>query len=180
MSLLHAHESLLLIVDVQRALTPSIHDGGALVDRIERLARAAHLLDVPVVATEHCADKIGPTVDSLTPWIGRTFHKTYFDATREPDFLPGLPRHRPRVLLAGMEAHVCVLQTALGLAAAGLSPMLVQDGIGSRREADMLAAQARWAGCRGLGLTSEMAMFEWLESARHPRFREVLSLIKQS
>lgn len=179
MSLLHARDSLLLIVDVQRGLAPSIHDSDALIGRIERLARAAHLLEVPVYATEHCADKIGPTLARLTPWIDRTFRKAYFDATREPDLLPNLPKQRPHVLLVGMEAHVCVLQTALGLMAAGFAPVLVQDGIGSRREMDRDAAHARWAGCRGVSATSEMAMFEWLESAHHPRFRDVLPLIKQ-
>ncbi|HLR78676.1 MAG TPA: isochorismatase family protein, partial [Burkholderiaceae bacterium] len=91
-----------------------------------------------------------------------------------------LPVGRHKVLLIGTEAHVCVLQTGLGLARQGYSPVLVADCIGSRRPADKDAALARWA-ARGLeSITLEMALFEWLQTPAHPAFRDVLALVKGS
>lgn len=180
MTVLAAHQSVLLLVDMQAALLPAIHDVNALTGRALRLAQAARLLGVPVVATEHWVDKIGPTAPELRAHIDAVFQKTHFDATREATFLATLPTGRPKVLLIGTEAHVCVLQTGLGLAAQGYSPVLVTDCIGSRSSADHAGAVARWAH-HGLELvTSEMVMFEWLETPAHPKFRDVLELIKSA
>ncbi|MER1967782.1 isochorismatase family protein [Castellaniella sp. GW247-6E4] len=177
---LEAHHCMLLVIDMQNKLLPAIHDAEALRGRAARIAQAARLLEVPVWATEHWPDKIGPTHADLAPHIDHIVAKTHFDACREPGFTDELPRHRDRVLLMGTEAHICVLQTGLGLAAAGLRPALLADGIGSRRESDRLAACERWRH-HGLEiLTSEMALFEWLRTPAHPRFRDVLALVKSS
>jgi nicotinamidase-related amidase len=112
------------------------------------------------------------------PWVGSVLHKTHFDAAREPGLLAGLPQARPKVLLIGTEAHVCVLQTALGLQAAGLQPIVVADCVGSRRLSDRDAALARCVHHHIEVVTLEMALFEWLVSAQHPRFKQVLDLIK--
>jgi len=177
---LAAHDSMVLLVDMQIGLLPAIDNALALVARVHRLLSAARLLQVPVVATEHCADKIGGTDPDLASLADEVLHKVHFDATREPGLLQRLPVGRHNVLVVGTEAHVCVLQTALGLAASGLLPWLVSDGIGSRRESDRVAAVQRWLQGGGNLVSSEMAMFEWLGSARHPAFREVLSLVKAS
>lgn len=178
MHTLSTHDSMLLVVDMQSALLPAIQDHQALAARAGCLAQAAQLLGVPVVATEHCAGKIGPTADALRPWVDHIVQKTHFDATREAGFLAELPRGRHDVLLIGAEAHVCVLQTGLGLARLGLSPILVTDCIGSRRASDYHAACARWRHHGLEAISAEMAMFEWLESPDHPHFREVLALVK--
>lgn len=178
-ALLAAHECVLLIVDMQEKLLPAMHDTDALRARVARLAQAARLLSVPVRATEHWPQKIGPTHADLAPHIDQRVAKTHFNACREPEFLAHWPADRTRVLLTGTEAHICVLQTGLGLAQAGYQPVLVADGIGSRRESDRLAACGRW---RHYGLevvTSEMVLYEWLETPAHPAFRDVLALVKQ-
>ncbi|MGB3289525.1 MAG: isochorismatase family protein [Burkholderiaceae bacterium] len=180
MPTLSVHDSMVLLVDMQAALLPAIDKGESVLQSALRLAKAARLLGVPVIATEHCADKIGASSPVLQPWIDHVIHKTHFDATRETHFLGEIPRHRTRVLLIGTEAHVCVLQTGLGLARQGLVPILVSDCIGSRRPADVLAAQARWDHHNLERISSEMAMFEWLETPAHPQFRDVLALIKSS
>lgn len=172
------HDSMVLLVDMQTGLLPAINDTEALVGRAHRLLSVARKLGVPVVATEHCAEKIGATDPRLGPLADEILHKVHFDATREADVLQRLPVGRHHVLVVGTEAHVCVLQTALGLAASGRIPWLVTDCIGSRRESDRAAALQRWLAGGGNVLSSEMAMFEWLGSARHPEFRDVLSLIK--
>lgn len=175
---LAVHDSMILLVDMQTGLLPVIEGSEALVARTHRLLSAARLLRVPVVATEHCADKIGATDPRLAALVDDVLHKVHFDATRETDTVPRLPRCRHNVLVVGTEAHVCVLQTALGLARAGLTPWLVADCIGSRRQGDLDLALQRWQQTGHQVLSSEMAMFEWLGSAEHPAFREVIALVK--
>jgi nicotinamidase-related amidase len=179
MPLLSTHDSMLLLVDMQASLLPAIHDHERLLARAERLVRAAQLVGVPVIATEHWADKIGPTAPSLQRWVDHTIHKTWFDATREAHFQPELPHGRPNVLLFGTEAHVCVLQTGLGLAAIGFTPVLVSDCIGAGNASDCEAACTRWDHYGLERISSEMAMFEWLETPAHPQFKEVLAIIKE-
>ena len=178
MSTLRAHECCVLVVDMQTGLLPAIADNDTVLARARVLARAAQILDVPVLGTEHWADKIGPTDASMQGLIDHVVQKTHFDATREADFHSALPVRRHKVLLIGTEAHVCVLQTGLGLAGLGLSPILVTDCIGSRRESDRAAACRRWEHYGLEQVTAEMAMFEWLDSPAHPHFKEVLALIK--
>jgi nicotinamidase-related amidase len=180
MDRLCAGNSVLLVVDMQTRLLPAIHGNAALLGRAMALVRAALLLDVPVLATEHCADKIGPTEPALARFVQRTIRKTCFDATREPGMVGELPAERPNVLLIGTEAHVCVLQTAMGLAAAGRHAIMVADCVGSRAPADRRLAlgRAAWHGIEVVGM--EMAMFEWLGRADHPHFREVLALLKEA
>jgi nicotinamidase-related amidase len=169
---------MLLLVDMQAALLPAIAGHERVLGSAERLVQAAQLVGVPVIATEHWADKIGHTAAVLQRWIDHTIHKTWFDATRETHFLQEIPRGRPNVLLFGTEAHVCVLQTGLGLAALGFTPILVSDCIGAGAESDCRAACDRWDHYGLERITSEMAMFEWLETPVHPQFKEVLALIK--
>lgn len=178
MTTLRAHDSFVLVIDMQTGLLPAIADHQNVLSAACRLAQAARLLNVPVIATEHWADKIGPTEASMQGLLDRVVSKTHFDATREADFHAALPVGRHKVLLIGTEAHVCVLQTGLGLADLGYSPVLVTDCIGSRDVTDKTAASTRWAQ-RGLEqISSEMALFEWLETPAHPSFRDVLALIK--
>lgn len=177
MATLTAAASVLLVVDMQTRLLPAIADHDELVGRAATLAQAARLLDVPVLATEHWAEKIGPTHPDLLPHVEQVVHKKHFDAAREDGIVSALPEGRPRVLLMGTEAHVCVLQTGLGLAAHGFEPVLVGDCIGSRRHEDRQAAWDRWAHHGLERVSAEMAMFEWLETPAHPKFRDVLALI---
>lgn len=178
MTTLRAHESCVLVIDMQTGLLPAVAEHATVLDRAQRLVRAAQLLDVPVLATEHWAEKIGSTEASMLEHIDRVLAKTHFDATQEAGLQGLLPTGRHKVLLIGTEAHVCVLQTGLGLAGMGYAPVLVADAIGSRHDLDKQAALARWTG-HGLDVvTVEMAMFEWLESPAHPAFRDVLELVK--
>ncbi len=178
MPALYHHESSVLIIDMQTRLLPAIAGHQELVGCVERFAQAARLLDVPVLATEHCADKIGPTTDALTPHIDEVFQKTHFDATQEAGLTHFMRQGRHRVLLAGVESHICVLQTGLGLKRMGFEPVLVTDGVGSRQPSDREAALARWAHHGLEAVSSEMALFEWMGTPAHPCFREVLALLK--
>ena len=106
--------SVLLIVDFQQRLMPAIEDGAAAVANARRLVQAAEILHVPILFTEHNAGGLGPTVAELADFAdGRLAHKITFDACRMADFLDRLGDRRDTVV-AGCEAHVCVMQTALG------------------------------------------------------------------
>ncbi len=100
-----------------------------------------------------------------------------FGATRAPGFLERLPEGRDCVV-TGCEAHICVLQTVLGLLEAGRRVTVVADAVGSRKTENRDAALARMAAHGAEIVTTEMVVFEWLGTARHPRFREVVRLIK--
>mgnify|MGYP001229632141 FL=1 len=176
---LAVHDSVVLMVDMQTGLLPAVANSEKLISRTHRLLSGARALGVPVLATEHCSEKIGNTDPRLALVTDLVIEKVYFDATRELDFQRQLPVGRPNILVLGAEAHVCVLQTALGLASAGYTPWLVTDCTGSRFDSDRDAAIQRWLAVGGNVLSSEMALFEWLVSPAHPAFSEVLGLVKR-
>jgi len=157
---------------------PAIYDGDAVVSRAVRLAEAARLLDVPVRATEQYPAGLGKTVPALAAYPQSTMTKTTFSATEDAGFSALLPAGTSEVVVAGCEAHVCVLQTVLGLLGLGHRVLLAADAVGSRDPADRAAAidRARQHGAEIV--TSEMVLFEWLRDARHPKFREVQNLLK--
>ena len=176
--LLSAERSVLLLVDLQQRLMPAIHDGDAVVTRAVRLAEAAVLLDVPVLATEQYPAGLGPTVAPLAAYPRATMAKTTFSAAAGPGFRALLPAGTREVVIAGCETHVCVLQTALELLGSRHRVILAADAAGSRDPADHRAAidRARQHGVEVV--TSEMVLFEWLRDARHPSFRQVHKLLK--
>ena len=201
--LLSAERAVLLLVDFQQRLMPAIHDGDAVIARAARLAEAASLLDVPVLATEQYPAGLGPTVEPLAGYPKSVLAKTSFSAAADPGFAalllssggttPRTPRCAPdgsaivsgalppgtrEIVIGGCEAHVCVLQTALDLAGSQHRVILAADATGSRDPADRAAALDR-AGRHGIEVvTSEMVLFEWLRDAKHPRFREVQRLLR--
>ncbi|HYG44494.1 MAG TPA: isochorismatase family protein [Bordetella sp.] len=176
--LLQAADSTLLIVDMQERLLPAIAHGAELVDTASKLAQGARLLDVPVVATEHNSGALGPTIEPLRGSVQAVFQKRHFSAVREPGFEAWLPPARRTVLVVGWEAHVCVLQTIVGLLELDYRAVLVSDAVGSRRPSDQHAGMRRIRASGATVVTAEMALFEWMENCDHPHFRDVLRLVK--
>ena len=169
--------STLLLIDFQAKLMPAIDQGAAVIANARRLIDAAGMLGVPTLFTEQNAKGLGPTVPELAPDPSLIVHKMTFDACGEPSFLPRLPDGRSLVV-AGSEAHVCVLQTVLRLIENRRQVFVVCDAIGSRRPESKEIAIRRME-CHGADpVTTEMVLFEWLETAQHPRFREVAALIR--
>lgn len=173
--LVRADASMLLVVDVQSRLVPAIHEGAGVVDRIIWLVRLAQAIGVPVAATEQYPQGLGPTVPSLAALLppAATGTKVHFSCAAA-GCLPSLPgADRPQVVLAGIEAHVCVLQTAFGLLEQGREVFVVADAVGSRDPAHRALALERMAR-RGVGVVAgEMVGFEWLGRAGTERFREI-------
>lgn len=180
MPLLNAAGATLVVVDVQARLMPAIQDAAPLLANIRRLVGGAGLLGVPLLLTEQNPAGLGPTVPELAG-AGPVVAKMSFDASAEPAFLEALAAAGSgdgEVVLCGCEAHVCVAQTAFGLAARGRRVAVVADAIGSRviQTKDASLRRMEHAGIEVV--TTEMVLFEWMRSAAHPRFREVLRLIR--
>jgi nicotinamidase-related amidase len=203
--LLELDDSQLLLVDYQAKLMPVIQDGTAVLANARRLVQMARLLKVPTFVTEENPTSLGTTVPELQTLItqagGKTFPKMSFSAVadglaellRPPARAPqgnarSLPKHlqkpaqpaseRNTLVIAGCEAHVCLLQTALDLLDDEFEVWVVTDACGSRSERNRDAAFDRLAGAGAELVTTEMVAFEWLRSAEHPSFAAVLDLVK--
>ncbi len=176
MRTLSIERSVLLVIDIQSRLMPAIYDGELVVKNARRLMQAASLLGVPGLATEQNPKGLGPTVDAL-PAPADLVTKMTFDAAREPGLLAKIDPDRDVVAL-GCEAHVCVLQTVLGLLDAKRRVFVVSDAVGSRDPANREAALRRMERHGGELVTTEMVVFEWLGTAEHPKFRDAVALIR--
>lgn len=181
MSLIKASDSVLLVVDIQEKLASHIYQGDVVTDNTRRLMQAALKLNVPVSVTEHYPDGLGNTVESLQGLLPRcdVFEKIHFSAAYEPKILQHLQSSQRRlVIITGSETHVCVMQTALGLLSAGFRVCIVDDASSSRTAFDREVGIKRLNQAGIESLSTEMLLFEWLESGDNPAFIELLALIK--
>jgi nicotinamidase-related amidase len=202
--LLDVGESQLVLVDYQVRLMPAMLDSAAVIANAVRLARMAAVLQVPAFVTVQNPSKLGATAPELGETIAaakaRILSKMHFSAVEEglteelrppPKPIQGnarsLPRHlqkppadsqRASIVLAGCEAHVCLLQTALHLLEDEFDVWVVTDACSSRTERNRDAAFDRLAGAGVELVTTEMVAFEWMRTAEHPKFREIQLLIK--
>lgn len=200
--LIDVQTSQLVLVDYQDRLQPAMFEGAAVWQQAACLAEAASLLEVPVWGTEQNPSRLGAMPDSIRRHCRQVLAKMQFSAVEEglgewlqpepPQATRGnarsLPRHlqkpqsaqaqRKSIVLAGVEAHVCLLQTALDLLEDEFDVWVVTDACTSRSERNRDAAYDRLAGAGAELVTTEMVMFEWLRSAEHPNFRQIQSLIK--
>lgn len=179
--LLKRDETFVLLIDVQEKLAPAILDIERVEKSIAALLKAADRLTVPVVVTEHCADKIGHTVPALKALVKEdaVVHKRRFSAQSEPHIADRLASmNRKTVVVVGTESHVCVLQTTLDLVGAGYHACLMVDGTSSRYQQDKDVAVRRMIAKGVEPVTLEMVLFEWLEQGDTELFRELLPLIR--
>ncbi len=173
--------SFLLIVDMQEKLVPAVEQPDRVVANAVRLMTGAARLEVPTLLTAHYPKGIGPVVAELrelAPPDG-VLEKIHFDAASESACAERFAAlDRPQPVIAGTEAHVCVLQTALGLKQAGYEPYLVGDAVSSRNATDKAAAVGRLRDAGVAAVTTEMVLFEWLACGDTAEFRDLLPLIK--
>ena len=180
MDAIDAKASALVLVDYQARLMPAIHDAEKVVAHGVLLARVAHALGIPVIGTEQNPSGLGPNVEQIRSECPLTLAKTHFDACAD-GLVQALHDAKPEsshVVVAGCEAHVCMMQTALGLLRAGKRVWVVATASGSRRPIDHATAMARLAQAGATIVTHEMVLFEWLRGCQHPRFRDVLKMVK--
>ena len=198
--LLDASECQLVLVDYQSRLLPAIFDNAAVVANALRLAQAAHLLDVPTWGTEQNPSKLGENPSELRALCRNTLSKMQFSGVEEglgewlrPPAKPvqgnarSLPKHlqkssageeRNTIVIAGLEAHICLLQTTLDLLEDEFEVWVVTDACSSRTERNRDAAFDRLAGAGAELVTTEMVLFEWLRTAEHTDFKAIQALVK--
>jgi nicotinamidase-related amidase len=176
--------ALLLVVDLQEKLLPAIDGGERVVGRCATMIRAARLIGIPIVWTEQYRKGLGGTVAAIVEAIGEaaapmekmTFGCLSCEAVREAVRLDG----RKQIVLVGIEAHVCVLQTALEAIEGGWRVFAAEDAVGSRRASDRETALRRMTQAGVVPATVEMLLMEGLREAGTAEFKSALSLLKES
>lgn len=200
--LIDDQESQLVLVDYQARLMPAIFEAESVLLNAKRLAQAAHWMEVPVWGTEQNPEKLGALSGEVRQFCRSVLPKMSFSACADGliDFLKpptrnpqagnarSLPKHlqkkpepesaRQTIVLGGVEAHICLLQTALDLLEQEFEVYIVTDACSSRTERNRDAAFDRLAGMGAELVTTEMVLFEWLRSAESDAFREIQALIK--
>lgn len=178
--LMSRDDTALLVVDVQEKLVPHIRDHQRIVWNIRRLVDAARLLDIPVGATEQYPRGLGATVPPLVDRLGEIPSKLAFSCAECGDLFRGwADAGRDKILVTGVEAHVCVMQTVMDLLHEGFRVYLATDAVGSRHEWDYQVALRRSESAGAVLTTTEAALFEWCEVAGTPEFKQISLLVRE-
>lgn len=178
---LSAPESALLVIDVQEKLMVKIAGAAAQICNSAFLIDAARLFDIPVTATEQYPKGLGPTVPELAQRLPQRPDKLAFSCCAIPSVVEGFRRSgRSRIVLAGIETHVCVLHTALDLLAADFRVYIPVDAVGSRGAIDHDTALRRLEKAGAILTTAETSVFEWTTGgAAHPKFKQMSVLVQE-
>ena len=178
--LLSRQSSALLVVDVQTKLVPAIPSQHLIVWNICRLIDGANALEVPVVATEQYPQGLGSTVPQVAEKLTRVEEKIAFSCGAcGPLFRDLQHRSIHQILVAGIEAHVCVMQTVLDLMTESFDVFVTVDAVGSRFDLDARTALERMALAGATLCTTESALFEWCGVAGTPEFKKISALVRQ-
>lgn len=172
--LLNKEDSILLLVDVQQKLTPFVLNNEQLIARCEWLLKLATKLDVPMLSSEQYPKGLGSTVESLDPYFatGDCIEKVHFSCMQQSDYVQRLKKfNKNQLIVTGIEAHVCVIQTAIEMKEAGYEVFVVVDAVSSRNELDMKYALKRMKQEGIYLITAEMVFFEWVRKAGTPEFK---------
>ena len=173
--LMDKDHSVLLVVDVQQRLLPAIHDWQRLLDNVRWLVLVAQKMGVPVVASEQYPQGLGTTHPEVRHLLNAQdiVEKLHFSCVAA-QCLAALPAaQRPQVVVCGIEAHVCVLQTVLELREQGKQVFVVADAVAARDPANKALALERMRRHEIEVVSREMVAFEWLQQAGTPLFKEI-------
>ena len=175
-------KSQLVIIDMQEKLSKVMPKEvtSKIIKRCELLVTVANELSIPQICTEQYPKGLGHTLNLMTPFLSEAkfVEKNVFACTEEPVFLRCLIKTRPQIFLMGMEAHICVLQTALGLIKSGKDVFIIEDAVVSRNIQNKQNAlnRLREEGC--VITNTESIVFEWLKTSENATFRKIAPLIK--
>jgi nicotinamidase-related amidase len=173
--------TVLVIIDIQGKLWNVMHEKEALLENAQKLVKGMQVMGVPVVLTEQNPKGLGPTVPELIQLMPavKPISKLEFSCCRNRDFQQALDDlKRKQVLICGIESHICVYQTTLALLSSGYEVQVVADVVSSRivRNRDIALTRLQSEGAK---LTvSEMALYELLQTAESPLFKEMLKVVK--
>ena len=178
--LLSRGNSRLLIIDVQQKLLPMIPVAEKLVENCRRLMVGADTLGVPTFGTEQYPKGLGPTTPILADLLDHLPEKLRFSSAEVLNWGMAAEQDddRDQIVVAGLEAHVCVQQTALDLLAHGYRVFIPADAVASRHQFDWQVALSRLSDSGAIITTTESVLFEWCEAAGTPEFRQISQLIK--
>lgn len=172
--MLKAEKSLLLVIDIQEKLFPLQAEKERFIQKCSFILEAAKLIGVKIEGTEQYPKGLGHTLSEIAKKIPNPLHgKTLFSAFKSLSVAPDT-----QILLCGMEAHICVLQTALDFKAAGFDTYLIVDAITARNLQDKDIALTRLLHEGIKPLTTEMVVYEWMKDSNHPQFRNINTLMK--
>jgi len=173
-------DTALLVVDVQERLLPVIAGHQRIAWNCRRLIDGAKVLNLPVAATEQFPRGLGPTVPELAERLGEIPAKLTFSCGGCPEiFRQWEDRGIAKILVCGIEAHVCVQQTVMDLLAGGWRVYVAVDAVGSRFEIDCRTSLARMDSAGAELTTTESALFEWCEAAGTPEFKQISRLVRE-
>jgi nicotinamidase-related amidase len=179
---LNIDDALLMVIDLQEKLLPAIHEGEAVVGRAVTLIRAARILDIPIVWTEQYKKGLGATDSRIADAIGdavQPLEKICFGGFNDNAIArAAADSGRRQLILCGIEAHICVLQTALWALNHGWVVFFAQDAVGSRRPGDRETALARLRHAGAVPASVEMLVMEALGRAGTAQFKQILPLLK--
>ena len=180
--MLDLENTLLVIVDVQGNLAHSMYRKEVLFKNIRELIKGMQALEMPIILTEQNPTGLGPTIPELAELLPdiQPIAKMSFSCCRNEDFMHALKVHnRNRILIAGIEAHICVYQTAVQLTSMGYEVEVVADAVGSRIQANRDIGLQKMRDS-GIGVTCiETAFFELIETAEDKRFKKILRIVKE-
>ena len=179
---LHSSESILAVIDIQPVLTKTVEDADRVLRRTAFLAQIARLLEIPVLATEQNPSRMGATHELLTEWVQNPapFPKMTFSAVGSSEFLTALQASgRRKVVLVGMETHICVCHTACDLLELGYEVAVCPDAVSSRTMERHKLGMERIRDAGAVPAHTESVAYEWLGSADHPLFKAALAIVKQ-
>jgi nicotinamidase-related amidase len=178
--LMSRSDTALLIVDMQEKLLKLMAGHERVIWNNRRLIDGAKLLGLPVAATEQYPQGLGPTTPELAERLGAMPAKLMFSCREcQSVFADFQQRGIGKILVAGIEAHVCVQQTVLDLLADGFRVYLAVDAIGARHEVDYTTALRRMESSGATLTTTEAALFEWCEIAGTPEFKQISALVRE-
>jgi nicotinamidase-related amidase len=178
---LNTASTVLLLIDFQERLFPVMHEKEKLLNNVVKLIKGVQVLEIPIILTEQYPKGLGPTISEIKELIPgvKPVEKVCFSCTDEEAFNKALETlKRKQVLMAGIEAHVCVYQTAMALARAGYEVQVVSDCVSSRDPENKLAALFKMGAAGISPTTMEMALFELLKVAQGDKFKQISAIVK--
>lgn len=170
-----------VIIDMQEKLTPHVQNHKDLIERIKILIKGLQALGVPMIVTEQYRKGLGPTIPELTEVldVGEPLEKMAFSCWDDHEFQKAMDQTgRKQVIVAGIEAHVCVLQTVIDLKEKGFQPVVVEDCLSSRKTADKDIAMKRMIQEGALIVSCESILFELCRYAGTETFKKISKLVK--
>ena len=173
--------TVLVVIDFQERLFPVMHDKEKLLRNVVKLIKGVKVLEIPVVLTEQYPKGLGPTIPEIKELLPdiKPIEKVCFNCCDEESFCKSLESlKRRQVLIAGIEAHICVYQTAITLSRAGYEVQVVGDCVSSREPENKLVSLFKMGAAGISPTTTEMALFELLKVAKGDKFKQISNIVK--